>query len=101
MTFTVNDGDIDSNPQSRNIEFTAVNDAPVLASIETVPVLYTENGAPVAVTDNLVVSDLDDTNIESAIVAISNNFAMGEDVLVFVDQAGISGTYNACLVCKY
>ena len=95
ISFTINDGDIDSNLQSRDIEFTAVNDAPVLAAIETAPVLYTENGAPIAVTDNLSASDVDDTNIESASVAITGNFAAGEDDLLFVDQAGITGNYDA------
>ena len=47
VTFLVNDGDVDSNIVSRDIDFTAVNDAPTLANIEGVPVSFTEGGAPV------------------------------------------------------
>ena len=48
VTFLVNDGDVDSNIVSRDIDFTAVNDAPVLSAIETAPASYTENDAPLA-----------------------------------------------------
>jgi len=95
VSFTVNDGDADSNLLSRNIEFTAVNDAPVLSALESTQVFYTENGSPVAITGSLAISDVDDTNIESATVAISNNFANGEDFLLFTDQPGISGDFDS------
>ena len=95
MTFQINDGDVDSNIVSRAIDFTAVNDAPTLANIEGVPVSYTEGGSPVSITANLSLVDLDDVNIESAVVSISNNFAAGEDELIFTDQSGISGSFDA------
>ena len=83
MIFLVNDGDVDSNIVSRDIDFTAVNDAPTLANIEAVPASYTEGGSAVDITANLSLADPDDTNIESAVVSISNNFAAGEDELIF------------------
>ena len=95
MTFLVNDGDVDSNIVSRDIDFTAVNDAPTLANIEAVPASYTEGGSAVGITANLSLADLDDTNIESAVVSISNNFAAGEDELIFTDQSGIGGSFDA------
>ena len=63
MTIQVNDGDENSNLVSRDINFTAVNDAPTLANIEGVPVSFIEGGAPVGITANLSLDDLDDTNI--------------------------------------
>jgi hypothetical protein len=42
----------------------------------------------------LALSDVDDTNIESATVAITSGFAAGEDVLGFTDQNGITGSYE-------
>ncbi len=42
VTFTVNDGTDNSNTQSRNISVTAVNNPPVLASIEGTTLAYTE-----------------------------------------------------------
>jgi len=61
VSFQINDGDDNSNIVSRDITFTAVNDAP----------------------------------LESATVSISNNFAAGEDELIFTDQPGIIGSFNA------
>ena len=71
-----------------------MNDAPVLSAIETAPAPYTENDAPLAITGSAAVSDVDDTNIESAVVSISSNFS-ADDVLNFTDQSGIIGSYNS------
>jgi hypothetical protein len=40
------------------------------------------------------VSDPDDTQLEGATVSIGTNFESGDE-LVFVDQSGITGTYNS------
>ena len=40
---------------------------------------------------SLTITDVDDTNIESATVAITSGFVPGEDVLGFSDQNGITG----------
>ena len=95
MSITINDGDVSSNLVSRDINFTAVNDAPTLANIEGGAVSFTEGGVPVGITASLSLDDLDDVNIESAVVSISNNFAAGEDELIFTDQSGISGSFDA------
>ena len=42
VSFEINDGDLSSNVLNRDIEITAVNDAPVLSAIETAPASYTE-----------------------------------------------------------
>ena len=94
VTIQVNDGDDDSNIVSRDIDFTVMNDAPVLSAIETAPASYTENDAPLAITGSTTVSDIDDTNIESAVVSISSNFS-ADDVLGFTDQNGITGSYDS------
>ncbi len=61
----VNDGDANSNTQTRDINITAVNDAPVEASIEGSALGYTENDGAVAITSTIAITDVDDTNIES------------------------------------
>ena len=94
VSFTVNDGDADSNTQSRDIAITPVNDAPVQAAIEGTALAYTENDGPVAITSTIAISDVDDTHIESAVVSISGNYANGEDVLAFTNQSGITGSWN-------
>ena len=95
VTFSVSDGDVDSNVQSRDISIVAINNAPTVASIEVLPASFTENTLPVAITSSLSIADVDDLQIESAIVTISNNFIAGEDVLNFTDQLGISGSFSS------
>ena len=95
VTFTVNDGDVNSNNQTRTIDVVAVNDAPVLASAETSALSFTEGGSATAITSALTVSDADDTNIESATVQITSNLDSSEDVLAFTTQNGITGSFTS------
>ena len=88
----VNDGSLDSNPISRDVEVVPVNDAPTLSSIEGLPASYIENGVPTGITGNLSVDDVDNTQIESATVTISN-YVANEDILSVVEQFGITGNY--------
>jgi hypothetical protein len=83
-----------SAPVTRQVTVTAVNDPPVLAGIESAPLAYTENDPATAVTSTLTVTD-PDSNITGATVRIGTNFAPAEDVLIFVNQLGITGSYNA------
>ncbi len=62
--FTVNDGDTDSNTDTKAITITPVNDAPVITLSGSTP-SYIENGAAVTVDGGLTVADVDDTNLES------------------------------------
>ncbi len=56
---------------------------------------YTENGAAVAVDPGLVVTDADSTHLTGASVSITSGFVSGQDTLNFIDQAGITGSWNA------
>uniref|UniRef100_UPI001602DCE6 hypothetical protein n=1 Tax=Stieleria mannarensis TaxID=2755585 RepID=UPI001602DCE6 len=93
--FTVDDGAGTTTSSTFNWTVTATNDAPAEASIEGTTLAYTENDGAVAITSTLALSDSDDTNLESAVVQITGNYASGQDVLTFVDQNGISGVWNA------
>jgi protocadherin Fat 4 len=77
------------------VQITATNDAPVVANIEGTALSYTENDGAVAITSSISFTDVDDTNIESAVVQITGAYVNGEDVLAFVDQNGITGSWNA------
>jgi hypothetical protein len=95
ITFQVDDGaasDNLSDPVTRDISVTAVNDAPV---VTTSPgsTAYVEGDPATIVDAGVTVSDVDDANIESAVVRISDGFEEGDD-LVFVDQLGIGGVYD-------
>src|SRR5207249_2695789 len=56
---------------------------------------YTENGAGLAIDTGLTATDADNTNLTGATVALTTNFASGQDVLGFTTQNGISGSYVA------
>lgn len=68
-----------------SVTVTCVNDAPVLGGAGTVA--FTEDGPPVTVAPALTVADLDDLNLESATVMISNLLDTGFEILA-VDTTG-------------
>ncbi len=94
VSFTVNDGDLDSNIQTRDISVTPINDAPVASAIESTPLVYTENDLPTAITSSITIDDLDDTLIESAVIQITSNYVNGQDVLAFTNTGTITGVWN-------
>ncbi len=92
LSFSINDGDVSSAVLTRSLTVTAVNDAPVLAGIELTTLIFNEDSAPVNVTSTITVSDVDDTNIESATVRITG-YVAGEDVLLFTNTPTITGSF--------
>ena len=105
VRFVLTDGDGGTSaPATRAVTLTAVNDAPVLGAIESPAVAYVESvdSAPAQsqVTNSLTVADVDSANLSSATVQITTACRPSEDVLVFANQNGISGTYTAatCLL---
>ncbi len=94
VSFSVNDGALASNIASRDVGVTPVNDAPV-ATTSGGMLAYVENQPASAIDPALTLADLDNTTLASATVAITGNFAAGEDRLVFTDQNGISGRFDA------
>jgi VCBS repeat-containing protein len=94
-TFSVNDGIDNSNTQNRDITITATNSAPLLANIEGTALAYTEGDSPVQITNTITVSDVDNTTLSSAIIAISSNYQSDQDVLSFTNANGITGSWNA------
>lgn len=95
VTFTVSDGTLGSAPVTRNITIGSVNDAPVLGNIETTALSYTENEAAKDITDNITITDSDDTNMEWATATISSNYQSNQDVLAFTNAGAITGSWNA------
>jgi len=100
-SFVVNDGHSNSNSVSRTTNVGAINDPPVLSGIETTPLAYKANDPafpPQAISATLLVGDPDSTNCTKAIVQITSGYendANGKDVLSFVNQLGITGSFNA------
>ncbi|MFV1884468.1 MAG: DUF2341 domain-containing protein [Balneola sp.] len=74
---------------------TQINAEPYLNNIEGTAITFNSGDAPTVITSTLTISDGDDTDLEGATIAITNNFDDTEDVLGFVDQNGITGSYSS------
>ena len=95
ITYTINDGDDDSNTQSRNISVVKVNISPGISNIESTSLVYFAGSGQKTVSNSLQLADPDDIFTDSAYVQITSGFQSGEDVLSFTDQNGITGSWNS------
>lgn len=95
IDFLVYDWDDPSNIVARNINVIAVNTAPTLSGISGPALGYTEGSGAVSAPFPVSITDIDDTNMESATISITNNYFFGEDELGFVDAGGITGSWNS------
>ena len=92
VTWTVNDGGLNSNAATSTVNVTAVDDAPVVTAGGTVG--FTEQGTAVTLAAGLTLTDPDNTTLASATVSIAAGFFTG-DTLSFTNQNGINGSYNS------
>jgi hypothetical protein len=67
---------------------------PVVSGLSGAPFAYTEGAVPVILGAGITITDVDDTNMESAVVSFSGNFAAGQDVLAVTTASGITSTYD-------
>lgn len=91
LSFTVTDGQLNSNTRTRTLDITAANDRPVMTATAG-KTSYTEGSTGVVIDSGLTLVDPDNTNMTGATVTISG--AIAEDQLVFVNQNGITGGYS-------
>lgn len=84
-----------SNIVTRKINVVPVNDPPVLPSIETTTLTYTENSTTTNVSSIITVQDPDNANVQGATIQITGNYINGEDTLTFTNTATITGSWNA------
>jgi hypothetical protein len=98
ITFRVNDGDVNSNTQSRIVKVISVNNPPLITYAPVEAQTYTENEAPKGIFPspmNFTILDLDDANLVQATIQITSNYFANQDVLGFTNQLGITGSWNA------
>ncbi|MGY4474688.1 cadherin domain-containing protein [Bradyrhizobium sp. USDA 3364] len=95
VTIIANDGTANSTPVTDTINVTPVNDPPVTTAGGTLD--YLENQAATVIDASVNVTDVDSANMSSATVQITGGFVAGQDVLGFVNQNGITGSYNAAI----
>jgi large repetitive protein len=95
VAISVTDGlGIATNTAHATITIVAVNDPPTVDA-HGGSLGYTENSAPTAIDPLLTLTDPDSAHVNSATVQFTGNFHVGEDVLGFTSQNGITGSYDA------
>ena len=94
ITWLINDGDTNSAAVTSTITVADVNDAPVLANAGGT-LAYTEGDAATVIDNSLSITDVDDSNLESATITISSGYQSSEDVLAFTNANGITGSWNS------
>ena len=76
------------------INIMAINDAPSISDVEPAALAYRENDSATSVSQTLTLADIDDAHLSGATVAITAGHVGTQDRLNFVDQNGISGSFN-------
>ncbi len=77
-----------------SVQVTPVNDAPTVTTASTA-IDFTENSNPVAIDNALIVDDVDNSTLQSALVSLGSSYVQGDDLLAFNSQNGISGSFNS------
>ncbi|MGN4065834.1 DUF4347 domain-containing protein [Burkholderia gladioli] len=97
--FSVSDGTKTSATYSRELTVADTDQTPILTTGSTGSVAFTAGdnvaSTPVAIDTGIVVSDLDNGTLASAIFQIGAGFHAGEDVLGFVNDGATMGNITA------
>lgn len=95
FSVSVSDGLMFTQPSNAAINYTPINDAPVLSSSTTTALTFTEKEVAQVVNPTLTVSDVDSAHLTSATVTIAG-YVSGHDVLRLPTnpQNGISANFN-------
>ena len=94
FTLTVTDGDGPLETATFTVNIVGENDRPVVANLEAGALNYDEDSEE-DISDTLTITDVDDTNLESATIQITGNYQNGEDLLQFNDRNGITSSWDA------
>ncbi|HMJ96488.1 MAG TPA: Ig-like domain-containing protein, partial [Thermoleophilaceae bacterium] len=87
VEFTVNDGDVDSNAATKDLDITATNSPPDVTATAA-NLTYTENDPATAVDSGLSVTEPEGDGISSASASITSNYQSPEDKLTWADNNG-------------
>jgi gliding motility-associated-like protein len=95
VNVTVSDGEESSDVFPLKIYVIPVNDAPVIAALETTAVDYEPGTGPMSITASFTSGDIDDPYLSFAEVAISDStFDAVHDELIFESTDQIRGVYD-------
>ncbi|MDP3527379.1 MAG: VCBS domain-containing protein, partial [Hoeflea sp.] len=92
-TITVTDSAGATATRIVEIGINGTNDAPVISGVDAT-LAYTENDPATVIDTSITIVDVDNATLQGATVWISIGFVSSEDVLGFVNQNGITGSYN-------
>ncbi|MCW3014859.1 MAG: hypothetical protein JWO02_1951, partial [Solirubrobacterales bacterium] len=76
------------------VTVTDVDDAPVVTTTAG-DLLFVENDPATVVDGGVTISDADDSSLVSATVIVTSGLEAATDALLFSDQSGITGSYDA------
>ena len=93
-TFAVNDG-TNTGSATQNVTVTATNQPPLVQVNSSTALTYKVNSSPIAIMGMSLVSDPDSNNLTSLTVQITSGYQSGHDILSFVNQLGITGSFNS------
>ena len=94
LSVTASDGTNTSAAETVTINLIDVNESPVVTT-SSGSASFTEGLGPLAIDSALTVSDPENAGLTGAEVRFDSGFVTGQDRLLFTNQAGISGSYNA------
>ena len=94
ITWVVSDGTANSSGVTSTITVADVNDAPVVSDAGGT-LSFSAGGSATVIDGTLTITDVDDTNMESATITISSGYEPSEDVLAFTNANGITGSWNS------
>jgi len=94
IQFQVFEGVFQSNVVTRNINFTTSSNQPELSNIETVPLAYIANSPAKSISLSIIAFDPDQLTLVSALIQITGNYRVGQDVLGFIDTPTIKATWT-------
>ena len=92
--FAVNDSAY-TGSATQNVTVIATNQPPLVQVNSSTALTYKVDSAPIAIMGMALVSDPDSDNLKSLTVQITSGYQGGHDVLTFVNQLGISGSFNS------
>jgi hypothetical protein len=96
ISFTINNGTVNSSAVTQTVSVAASNDAPTVGGLSG-PLSFTEGGDPVQVASAVTVADVDSAILHSASVSITSGLA-ASDTLTLADADGvgdIQGSYSS------
>jgi gliding motility-associated-like protein len=98
--WNVSDGLLFANTPSRvSLTVISQNDPPEIRNIETVSLTFSQGDPGVAVSSQLTLADVDDANLQQAVVSVSQSFDPATDELALVkpdgDTSPITASFNS------